>query len=509
MTQDLVIGIDSSTSATKAIAWDRSGRAVAEGRKGIGLANPRPGYFEQNPDEWWESAAAALRSVTDQVGAGRIAAVAISNQRETFSAFTEEGTAIRPGMTWLDERARPQVVRFGKSFGAERVHAISGKPLDVLPCLYRMIWMAEREPEIFARTARFAEVHGYLTHCLTGQWRTSTASADPTGLLDMTSGAWSEAILDAAGIAVEKLPALARPGARMGEVTHAAAAFTGLPAGTPVIAGGGDGQCASTGAGVTSPGSAYINLGTAVVSGSYGHNYAYDRAFRTEKAVCDGGYIYEQVIRTGTFLIDWMAREMFAADPAAQRSIFKALEAEAAGCPIGAGGVVVLPYWLGCMTPYWDPYARGVIAGLSGSTRRGAIYRALLEGIALELAGQIERIVAVTGGAIAQLTAIGGGSDSDLWLQILADASGRPVCRSPAREASSLGAAIAAAKGAGWYGTIAEATAAMTRPAARTFQPEPNNVARYAELRAIHADLWPKLIDWNARLATFAEGVPS
>jgi sugar (pentulose or hexulose) kinase len=509
MTKDLVIGIDSSTSATKAIAWDRSGHAVAEARKVIGLANPKPGYFEQDPDEWWASTAAALRNITDQVGAGRIAAVAISNQRETFGTFAEDGTAIRPGMTWLDERARPQVVRFGKSFGAERVHAISGKPLDILPCLYRIIWMAEQEPEIFARAARFAEVHGYLTYRLTGQWRTSTASADPTGLLDMASNSWSADILDAAGIAIGKLPLLTRPGARMGEVTHAAAAFTGLSRGTPVIAGGGDGQCASTGAGVTSPGSAYINLGTAVVSGSYGRDYAYDRAFRTEKAVCDDGYIYEQCIRTGTFLVDWMAREMFAADPAAQRSLFKALEAEAAMCPIGAGGVVVLPYWLGCMTPSWDPYARGVIAGLSGSTRRGAIYRALLEGIALEVAGQIERIAAATGGAIGQLSAIGGGSDSDLWLQILADTSGRPVFRSTAREASSLGAAIAAAKGAGWYGTIAEATAAMTGPPARSFQPEPENVARYAELRAIHADLWPRLLEWNARLASFAEGVPS
>jgi len=509
MTKDLVIGIDSSTSATKAIAWDRSGHAVAEGRKAIGLANPQPGYFEQNPDEWWDSTAAALRGITDQVGAGRIAAVAISNQRETFSAFTEDGTAIRPGMTWLDERARPQVVRFGKSFGAERVHAISGKPLDVLPCLYRIIWMAEQEPEIFARTARFAEVHGYLTHRLTGQWRTSTASADPTGLLDMARNVWSAEILDAAGIAAEKLPQLARPGAPMGEVTSKAAAFTGLSAGTPVIAGGGDGQCAGTGAGVTSPGSAYINLGTAVVSGSYGLNYAYDRAFRTEKAVCDDGYIYEQCVRTGTFLVDWMAREMFGIDAAAQRNVFKALEAEAAGCPIGAGGVVVLPYWLGCMTPYWDPYARGVIAGLSGSTRRGAIYRALLEGIALEVAAQAEKIAAATGGEIGQFSAIGGGSDSDLWLQILADTSGRPVSRSTAREASSLGAAIAAAKGAGWYGTIAEATAAMTKPPARTFQPASANVARYAELRAIHADLWPKLLDWNARLAAFAEGAPT
>lgn len=506
MTQDLVIGIDSSTSATKAIAWDRNGRAIAEGRKTIALANPAPGHFEQNPDEWWDSTAAALRGVLREVDSARIAAVAVSNQRETFSAFTEDGTAIRPGMTWLDERARPQVVQFGKSFGAERVHAICGKPLDILPCLYRIIWMAEHEPEHFARTDRFAEVHGYLTHCLTGQWQTSTASADPTGLLDMASRTWSTDILGAIGISSEKLPRLTRPGMRMGEVTRTAAAFTGLPAGTPVIAGGGDGQCAGTGAGITSPGKAYVNLGTAVVAGSYGLGYAHNRAFRTEDAVSDDGYIYEMCIRTGTFLVDWMTREMFGTDPSAQRGLLSALEAEAAKCPIGAGGVVVLPYWLGCMNPYWDPYARGVIAGLSGSTRRSEIYRALLEGIALEVAGQTDDVAAATGVKIDQLVAIGGGSDSDLWLQILADASGRPVLRSTTREASSLGAAIAAAKGAGWYGTITEAAAAMVSPPARTFQPNASNVARYAELRAIHAELWPILSDWNSRLASFTEG---
>lgn len=502
----LVIGIDSSTSATKAIAWDRHGRAAAEGRMAIALNNPQAGYFEQDPEAWWASAAKALRDVASQIDVSRVAAIAISNQRETFSAFTEDGAALRPGMTWLDERARPQVTRFGKSFGAERVHAISGKPLDVLPCLYRMLWMAEHQPDIFAKAARFAEVHGYLVHCLTDEWVTSTASADPMGVLDMRTRTWSVDILAAAGVDPARLPKLARPGTQIGEVSATAAGATGLRAGTPVIAGGGDGQCAGTGAGITAPGRAYINLGTAVVSGSYGLAYAHDRAFRTENAVSDDGYIYEICVRTGTFLVDWMARELFAADPAQQKSILAGLEAEAARSPIGAGGVVLLPYWLGCMNPYWDSYARGVIAGLSGSTKRGDIYRALLEGIALEEAGQTNRVEAVTGSKINKFVAIGGGSDSDLWLQILADASGRPVQRSTTREASSLGAAMAAAKGAGWYASIAEASAAMLSPPVRTFEPEAKAVARYAELSGIHASLWPQLSEWNARLAAFTEG---
>ena len=231
----------------------------------------------------------------------------------------------------------------------------------------------------------------------------------------MTSRIWSGEILTAAAIGVRKLPRLARPGTQTGEITPLASAQTGLSAGTPVIAGGGDGQRAGTGADITAPGRAYINLGTAVVAGSYGLGYAYNRAFRTENAVSDDGYIYEMCIRTGTFLVDWMAREMFGADPAAQRKFLATLETEAASSSIGSGGLVVLPYWLGCMNPYWDTYARGVIVGLSGSTKRGDIYRALLEGIALEIAGQTNDVVTATGVEIAQFVAIGGGSDSDLW----------------------------------------------------------------------------------------------
>jgi sugar (pentulose or hexulose) kinase len=507
MSRDLVIGIDSSTSATKAIAWDRDGHAIAEGRAAIAMSNPQPGWFEQDPAEWWSSTRTALQQVTSQVDAARIAAIGISNQRETFGVFTKDGTALRPGTVWLDERARAQQKRFGERFGAERLHAISGKPLDITPCLFRMIWLREIEPSIMARAERIAEVHGYLTFKLTGTWATSMASADPMGVLDMEHRAWSKEILDAAGIDPALMLSLVAPGAQSGEVSAAAAAETGLKAGTPIIAGGGDGQCAGTGAGVSAdhPGRAYVNLGTALVSGSYGAAYAHDRAFRTEIAIADQGYIFETCLRSGTFLVDWLAREIFRAEPGKQKESLAALEAEAATSPIGAHGVVVVPYWQGCMTPYWDSAARGVIAGLSGSTRRGDVYRAFLEAIALEQATCAIDVEKATGSGIDHYIAIGGGAASDLWVQILADATGRSVQRSETVEASSLGAAIAAAKGAGWYESIAEATEAMAGKPVRSFEPDPKRSARYQELRAIHAELWPKLADWNTRLVDFAE----
>jgi xylulokinase len=508
MTQDLIVGIDSSTSATKAIAWTRDGAPVAQGRSPIPLANPRPDWFEQEPRDWWTSTAQALRQLTAQVDAARIAGIAISNQRETFGLFTADGAALRPGLIWLDARAFEQQRRFGDSFGADRVHAISGKPLDVIPCLYRILWLMEHEPALLARADLIADVHAYLGFHLTGRWVTSTASADPMGLLDMRTLAWSGEIVGAAGIPAGKLLPLAQPGAWLGEVTQAAAAATGLRAGTPLFAGGGDGQCAGTGVNVLQRGTAYINLGTAVVSGTYSESYAHDAAFRTETAIADHGYIFETCLRSGTFLIDWLTREMFGIDPAQHAESLAALEAEARKSPIGAGGVVVAPFWQGSMTPHWDSTARGVIAGLSGSTRRGDIFRALLEGIALDLAHSAGRAADATGVAIEQFVAMGGGVASDLWAQILADATARPIRRSAATEASSLGAAMAAAKGAGWYPTIAAAARAMAGRAVRSFDPVPENVARYAELRAIHDDLWPALSAWNKRRWAFATTPP-
>lgn len=502
MQPDLVIGVDSSTSATKAIAWTGDGLAVAEGRAPVPLRNPRPGIFEQDASDWWASTAAALRSVAGQVDAGRVAALAVSNQRETFGLFRADGNPVRPGTVWLDERARPQQRSFGRTFGAARLHAISGKPLDLMPCLFRMIWHAEHEPDLLAAADVIADVHAYLSFRLTGAWATSTASADPMGVLDMRTRTWSTEILAAAALDPSRFPRLVAPGRPLGAVTPEAAAATGLRAGTPVVAGGGDGQCAGTGVNLLAPGAAYVNLGTAVVSGSFGRDYAFDPAFRTEVAVADEGYVYETCLRSGTFLVDWFAREVFATGQD-RAALLATLDAEAADSPVGAGGVLLVPYWQGCMNPHWDSHARGVIAGLSGSTRRGDLYRALLEGIALEQAVATDGVAAATGIEPASLTAVGGGAASDLWVRILADASGRPVTRSTTVEASSLGAAMAAAAGAGWFPSIAAAAAAMAGPATRTVEPHPGRARRYAELKSLYADLWPTLAAWNRRLSDF------
>jgi xylulokinase len=507
MAKDLVVGLDSSTSGTKAIAWTRTGDPVAEGRTPLPLSNPRTGWFEQEARDWWDSACRSLRELTSRIAPDRIAGLAISNQRETFAVFDREGAALRPGMLWLDDRARANVPGFGETFGAERIHAISGKPLDVNPCLYRLLWMREHEPAIFDEMDVIADVHGYLAFRLTGRWVTSIASADPMGMLDMVERRWSDDILAAAGVRLEKMLELEPPGGLLGSVSASAATATGMPEGVPIFAGGGDGQCAGTGAGALRPGRAFLNLGTAVVSGTFTEDYTYHRAYRTETAIADAGYILETVVRSGTFLIDWLLLEIFGFDKSDRAAQLAALEREAARRPIGASGIMVAPYWQGAMTPHWDNAARGVICGLSGSTRKSDLFRGVLEGIAMEMANCVDVAAAASKRDIDHYVAIGGGASSNLWVRILTDVLGKPVMRSSTLEASSLGAAMAAAKGVGWYASFAEAAASMVREPEEGFSPHPPNVEIYRGLRQLHGELWPKISEWNQRLADFSTGV--
>lgn len=503
MDKDLVIGIDSSTTATKAIAWDRDGRLVAEGRSAITLSNPRPLFYEQDSEDWWRSLCAALGELGGAVEMDRVAALAIANQRETFVALDAAGEPLGPAITWLDERGREDVGLLCKKLGRDRLLQITGKIPDPTPCVYAMHWLMRKAPERYRKAAKFLEVHGYLVWRLTGLYRTSWASVDPMGVYDLAAKQLSEPILEALRLTPKQFAVAVAPGSVLGEVTGEAAEATGLRAGTLVVAGGGDGQAGGLGTGTLTAGRAYLNLGTASVSGVYGKAYATDPAFRTLTSLSADGYIYELCLRTGTFLVDWFVKGVFGADPQTDPDCYAALEEAAAAVPIGAGGLLLQPYWGGVMTPYWDQDARGSIIGLSGEHGPGHLYRAMMEGIALDLAMGVVNIERVTGQAVHELMTIGGGSKSDLWCAIVADATGKAVRRLATAEATALGAGIAAAKGAGWFATAALAAEAMGGKVESSLEPDAARHATYQELLAIYERLYPATREVQAALAAF------
>ena len=505
MTKDLVIGIDSSTTATKAIAWTGDGNLVAEGRCPIELKNPAPLYYEQDARDWWRALCSALGDLGQKVDLARTAAVSIGNQRETWAPVDADGEPLRPGMVWMDERGRPDVDLLERAIGRERLLEITGKIPGPLPCLYSIHWMKREEPELYQKAARFLDVHGFLVQRLTGQYRTSWSSADPTALLDLESKRYADDILAALELDADHFAEPCRPGSVLGEVQKVASEATGLPIGTPVVAGGGDGQAAGLGTGVLGPGRAYLNLGTASVSGVYGKSYATDPAFRTMTSLTGEGYIFELCLITGTFLTNWLVEQLFEEDPRVNPDVYSKLAHEAARLPVGADGLMLMPYWGGVMTPYWDADARGLLIGLSSQHGRGHVYRAMMEGIALDEAMGLQGIEAVTGERVEELLTIGGGSKSDLWCRIVANATGKPVKRLATAEATSLGAGIAAAAGAGWFDSVQAAAEAMTGDVEDTIDPEPALAERYAALLGIYKRLYPQTRSILNDLTAFKE----
>ena len=491
-TGDLVVGLDSSTTSVKAIAFDRNGSMAAYASEAIRLHSPQPNYYEQDPEDWWSAARSALKRITGEIDPARIVALAISNQRETFVALGGDGRPLRPAIIWLDERCKDEVEPFARKIGKARIHRITGKPADYAPVVYRLAWMKKHEPDLFKKIGMICDVQTYLVRKLTGSFKTSWASADPLGLFDLRNKKWSTVILKALRLTENQLPETYCPGSVLGEISAEAAKSTGLGVGTLIVAGGGDGQAAGLGSNVLTPRRAYLNLGTAVVAGIYGTKYKTSRAFRTMTSCTDAGYYYECSLRAGTFAIDWLITKVLNIDPAQRPEIYKELEEEAGQIPPGGDGLFHLPYLNGVMNPYWDVNARGAFVGVSSSHTRGHIYRSILEGIAFEqrfAIGEVERAVGVS---VKELVAIGGGASSGLWLSILADVTGRKILVPENTEASALGAGIAAAVGAGWYGKFKTAASAMTG-SVKELLPDKIRQRTYAGLSESYKKLYPAL----------------
>jgi xylulokinase len=483
----LLVGLDSSTQSCKAIAWSREGAAVAEGRAPLEMKKPRPEFAEQEVADWWAAAVTALRQLTEQIDARRIAAIAISNQRETLALIDADGQALGPASLWLDERAAGLADGFADGFGREELHRITGKPVDVTPVVYRLQWLRENEPERLDRAAMVLDVHGYLTMRLTGRPTASWTSADPFGIFDIAAKHLSKPILDLFGLPSSRFPPAVRPGSPVGKILPEAARLTGLVEGTPVIAAGGDGQCAGLGANAAREGVVYLNLGTAIIAGLWSPEPLVGPYWRTMISPTGEGYFLEAVQRAGAYFVNWFV-DTFAggrSDPA----IFARLEAEAEAVPIGSDGLLAGTTLVGCMDPHWDSRARASFVGMHPSHTLGHFYRASLEAMTLETARGLEAMRR-QGLSPRKVVAIGGGANSRLWTRMVADATGIVLEKGVNAEATSLGAAITAAVGAGLFDSFDAAAASMTCTA-DTVAPDPAMREAWNRLSKRQAGVFP------------------
>ena len=504
--RDLVIGVDCSTTASKALIFDRTGRLAAQGRGEMTMDRPaaRSHWHEQSAEAWWLATAAALRSAAAQVDPARLAAVCLAVQRETFVPLDEGGQPVRPAILWMDERSRDLLPQLETALGGDWFHQATGKPLSGNLSTGKILWLQQNEPEIFHRTALYADVHAYLAGRLTGRICTSWGCADPMGLFDMRSQTWSAEIAAALGIRLEQLPVLLPPGALLGEVSEQASGQCGLPVGLPLVAGIGDGQACGLGVGLADAGQSYLSLGTSVISGTLSHCFRTDRAFRTMTAGIPGTTLLETVLLGGSYTLSWFMENFsgLAAGLLPAQADYAAMEAAAGKIAPGAEGLMLVPYWNTAMNPYWDAAASGMVIGWRGIHTPAHLYRAILEGIAFEQRLHTSGVEAACGQVVECFIASGGGARSDLWRQIVADITGKAVYRTAVGEAAALGAAMLAAAAVGFFADARQAAAAMTRLQPGCFEPDAQRHVFYSRLyNEVYRHLFPALQPYQQSLA--------
>jgi xylulokinase len=494
--EPLFLGLDCSTHGAKAIAWSARGEAVAQAAVSFELHNPRPGWWEQDAQQWVRASLETLARIGAEVGP-RVAAVGITHQRETFVGVDEALRPVRPAIVWMDERSREDVASIRDQIGEEAFHSITGKPLNLTPSISKIRWIRRVEPEAFDRVHRWLDVQGLLVRHLTGEDVTSVGSADPMGLVDVSTGAWSDFLLGAVGLQADRMAKLAGSGSVVGRLLEVHADATGLARGVPVVVTAGDGQVAAVGAGIRDLGRAYLNLGTAIVAGTVSGEYLVDRAFRTMTGAQAGTFLLESDLKGGTFTLDWLRDRVLGSAWS-----LSDLEREAGRLPAGAGGLVLVPYLATVMDPYWDDDASGVLFGLRGDHGPAHVFRAILEGIAMEERLHFDRMERAAGTRLEAVHVLGGGASSELWCQILADVLERPVLRTRSLEATSLGAAMLASVAVGAFGSVGDAVGAMGGTD-RVFEPGPDR-DRYARLyEDVFLGLYPALQGAMGKLARF------
>lgn len=499
VTGPLVIGIDCSTTGSKAVVVDMTGHTVSSGSSPLSTTSPRPGWHEQDASEWWPATDAAVRQALAGVeDRSRVAAVCIAHQRESFVAVDAHNRPLHPAILWLDGRASEEIERYG----TPEVERLCGKPADITPALYKLAWVSRHHPEWISRAAYVVDTHALLVRQLTGLWATSRSSADPLALIDLSRRDYSPLLLSVAGVERSQLPELHDAGQVLGRLLPEVTRGWDVADDVVLVAGLGDGQAAGIGADVRDASRAYLNVGTAVLVGTEYAGYAPSRSYRSLLSVIPGHTTLETFLSSGTYVPTWFRRELGRAS--GTDALDPELEAAAADLQPGSGGLLTLPYWNAAQTPYWDPHASGVMLGWRGTHTRAHAYRSLLEGIAQEVRLQLDGLAAATEVEVETIRAMGGGTRSPLFTQILADVLGRPleICAEP--EISALGAAIVAAVGIGAQPSLQVACATMTR-VGRTVAPRAGATAVYAELRDVHRQLYPQLRGAMRTLDSFVQ----
>jgi xylulokinase len=489
------LGIDSSTTATKALLMDADGVVVAVGRSEYGYDTPHPSWAEQSPDLWWDATKIAVAVALGAAGVtgSEIAAVGLTGQMHGLVLLDESGDVVRPAILWNDQRTEAECDEIRHRVGLQRLIDVTGNNALAGFTAPKILWVRNHEPEVFERSTTMLLPKDYVRYRLTGTFAMDKAGGSGTLLFDLAARDWSPEITEALGIPMSLLPPTFEGTTITGVVSDEAAAATGLRPGTPVMAGGGDQATNGVGVGATEAGIAAVSLGTSGVVFAPTDGPVYEPAGRLHAfchAVPDMWHLMG-VMLSAAGSYRWF-KDMFAPD-----FTYESLDHSAAQVAPGSNGLIFLPYLTGERTPHPDPKARGAFVGLTVRHEVGHLARSVMEGVAFGLRDSAQLME--TEMRIEDVRVSGGGAASKIWLQILAEILRKPLRVVDQPEAPALGAAMLAATGDGAFDSVAEASSAAV-VLGDTYEPT-SHADAYAEAYSVYRDLYPILRHSFGRLS--------
>lgn len=487
--KNYVLAHDLGTTGNKATLYDREGHLVGSAFFSYKTEFAHTGWAEQNPDDWWQAVCASTQKLlqqTPQVRSDDIACIVFSGQMMGCVPLDRHARPIRNAIIWADQRSVAQENWLAERISREDVYRITGHRLSASYSLTKILWVRDHQPDIYRSTYKFVHAKDAIVARMTGQFVTEPSDASGMNLYDLERGTWSERLLEASQLDPAQLPELRRSIDVVGHLLPAVADEVGVAPGTPVVIGGGDGVCASVGAGVVAQGSAYNYIGSSSWIALATPKPIYDLEYKT---FTFGHMVPGMFMPTGTMQAagasyQWARDQLSALEVQAAQALgispYELMNLSAEKSPIGANGLIYLPYLMGERSPRWNPRARGAFIGLTIRHTRNDMLRAVLEGVTLNLRIILDAFTA-QGARIDAMRVIGGGARGRFWNQVMADIYGMPVHRlSILEEATSMGAAVAGGVGVGLYPDFS--IIEQMNQVAEIIEPNPSAQAIYARI---------------------------
>ena len=484
-----IIAHDLGTTGNKATLYSERGEMKASAFSAYDTEHLGGNRVEQNPQDWWRAVCESSRELIEKadINIEEIAVISFSGQMMGCVPVDRDARALRQAIIWADQRSTEEERELKEKIGADRGYRITGHRLSASYSGAKIRWLRKNEREVYEQTYKFLQPKDYIIARLTGKFATEYSDASGTNLLHLEDMEWSEEIVSALDIDLEKLPELKYSTEVAGELTKQAAEEVGLNPGIPVVMGGGDGATASVGAGSVDEGQLYNYLGSSSWIALTSDEPIYDEEKKTFNWV---HVVPDKYIPCGTMQsagasyawlrdnIAWTERE------AAQSLDFEAydlMNERIKNSEPGAGGLLFLPYLMGERSPHWNPKARGAFIGLSMNSDRGDVMRAVMEGVTFNLRIILDSFEKEM--SFAEMKVIGGGAESEVWRQIMADIYQKEIHRLQIlREAPSLGAAVIGGVGTDIFPDFS--VIHKFNPALRKTQPDP-------ESREIYEKIYP------------------